>query len=70
MCDMPADRSKDTLVLRLWPASEDNGNWTSVNGTEEFAEVGALSKAYSETVVPYPGFLSHNLTSGKVTRLI
>lgn len=30
MCDMPADRIKNTLVLRLWPASEDNGNWTSV----------------------------------------
>jgi hypothetical protein len=27
---MPADRIKNTLVLRLWPASEDNGNWTSV----------------------------------------
>lgn len=31
MCDMPADRNKNTLVLRLWPASEVNGNWTSVS---------------------------------------
>jgi hypothetical protein len=37
MCDMPADRVRTVkhLVLRLWPASEDNGNSTSV---EEFAE--------------------------------
>jgi hypothetical protein len=33
MCDMPADRSKNTLVLRLWPASEVNSNWTSVVGS-------------------------------------
>ena len=45
MCDMPADRDKNTLVLRLWPASEDNGNWTSVNGLEEFAEVDTPSRA-------------------------
>ena len=45
MCDMPADRSKKTLVLRLWPASEDNGNSSSVNRMEEFAEVDALLKA-------------------------
>jgi hypothetical protein len=45
MCDMPADRMKDTLVLRLWPASEDNGNWTSVNWIEEFAGVDTPSKA-------------------------
>ena len=70
MCDMPADQPKNTLVLRLWPASEDNGNTSSVNRMEEFAEVDTLLKASSETVVPLPGFLSHNLTSGKITRLI
>ena len=69
MCDMPADRSRNTLVLRLWPASEVNSNRTSVR-TEVFAEVDTLLRAFSEAVVPCPGFLSHNLTSGKITRLI
>ena len=39
MCDMPADRIKNTLVLRLWPASEDNGNWTSVKDKRSLLEL-------------------------------
>ena len=44
MCDMPANGVRNTLVLRLWPVSEVNGNLTSV-GMEEFAGVGPLWRA-------------------------
>lgn len=46
MCDMPADGVRNTLVLRLWPVSEVNGNPTSVIGTlGDFAGVGPLWRA-------------------------
>ena len=48
MCDMPGDRSKKTLVLRLWPASEDNGNWMSVKECKEFAGVDTRLRAYQK----------------------
>jgi hypothetical protein len=54
MCDMPADRIKNTLVLRLWPASEDNGNWTS-----------ELSFSQPHIRQDYPLNLSISLSGGK-----
>jgi hypothetical protein len=44
MCDMPADHTENTLVLRLWPASEVNSNMSSVKG-KEFAGVDTLLRA-------------------------
>lgn len=58
MCDMPADRIKNTLVLRLWPASEENGNWTSVKDSG----VDTLLRA----VFPYPAYF---LTTSHQARL-
>ena len=55
MCDMTADRVKNTLVLRLWPASEDNGNWTSV---KEFFSQPHIRQ-------DYPLNLSISLSGGK-----
>ncbi len=55
MCDMAADSSRNTLVLRLWPASEDNGNWTSV----------WVSLSQPHIRQDYPLNLSISLSGGK-----
>ena len=61
MCDMPADSGEDALVLRLWPVSEVNGNWTSV-GAEEFAGVGPLTRSSSSP--PWFSFSQPHIRQG------
>ena len=58
MCDMPADRIKNTLVLCLWPASEETAT-ERVLGMVEFAGVDTLLRAYQKQYFPLlPLFLT------------
>ena len=55
MCDMPADSIENAFVLRLWPASEDNGN----------IRVLILSFSQPHIRQDYPLNLSISLSGGK-----